>query len=210
MIPTPASKLDYYIKILDSALRKERRLGDIDRHNIQNAILQYKKDCPEHSLVLQGLIYAVDGDEAASIKCTKKAVEIAPHSIFAHMNLAYAGIRYGSEDIASPAARKVFDLCVEQNNWAALENLTAISSIINDSNLLHDIINVATKLKIKSYVIAAGAIMLSMDGESDEDCVNILENTFSDAILKESSIKINDNLWSEMEELADELEKYMD
>lgn len=90
-----------------------------------------------------------------------------------------------------------------------IDNLAQFAIGNGDMESLAEIICIANKVNLCTPILTQAALLLSMDGESDENAINILGMVISDDYLRSNSTIISDDDWQKMKKLADELSPFV-
>lgn len=209
-MPVPVLKINELAAKLDAAISGAKRLGDLDRYEINKFVETMIDKAPVPALVLRAALHHYDGDINAAIQDFQTAITIAPQSLEAHSNFAVLLGKAGYTEEASREIRKSLDICKNTGSWLHLEPLVVTSVNIGDMEAVSEIVHLANKLKTPSRIIADAAMILSLESASDEESVEILHTMISVNGLKESCSSISDEEWANMKSFADELSHYLD
>lgn len=209
-MPVPALKVGELVTKLNAALYGGKRLGDLDRYEINKYIEATFHKNPVSSLVLRAALAHYDGDIDAAISDFKSAIKLAPKSLEAHSNFAVLLGRSGYSEEASEEIRISLELCKETSMWVSLEPLVVTAVNIGDMEAVSEIVRLANKLKIPSRLILDAALILSIESAPDEDAVEMLQKMLSASGDEESCSPISDEDWANMKSFADELSHYVD
>lgn len=201
-----APQINQFIDILNNCLSEGKRVGDLNRFAMQRYIREKMPCEPMWALMLRGLLAHVDGRLEDARQDLERAAEINPSSLAISSNLAILLAEAGCDECAAEQARRVLRLSSEQNDWSFLDGMTEVAVGLGALDIVADVIRIANKLDICTPTISQAALLLFVDGESDQETLKNFDSALNEEKLRPLSKKMSDERWAELEKLAEELE----
>lgn len=205
----PALKVNEYIQKLNECRLNKQPLGDIDRFDIENHIRSTMPDHPEWAMMLRSVLAHTDGKIDEAKTDMESAAIIAPHSLTIRNNMAILLAEAGYEELAIHEVRQVLYLSCKQNSFEYLDGMAQLAISLGDMDSISEIIRIANKIQLCTPMLTQAALLLHVEGESDEDIASILDQSISYDDLRMCSMEISDVHWQEMKKFADELAPFV-
>lgn len=182
--------------------------GDIESHTLLKKLENARTLFPSNAYKGLGMLAALNDDIELTNYNYRKAAEYAPTEPTIYYNYALSLMRLGYPDEAVAELKKVLKCGISAK--PLLNDLAANALALGDEELILDTLSLANKLQYNAPNIFLLACYVGVaNADSPDEEAQILDMTFSEKFLRNNSVKISEDAWKEMQNLADELGKYI-
>ncbi len=205
-MPAPAPKpISGIIQRISKLFDGERR--DIERLNLEREIDGLKNSDPAGAFICLAALAALDKDEPAMRDYFDLAFNTRERLPEIYYNMGMGLLSFGHIDEAVDSFNKCLDLTPVSET---LLNDTARHAIsLDNGDLCQRVLEIANKQKITSQPIIELAAYVGTALSDDADEIEAMLNAaLPDDTLRKNSILVTDEMWAQMQALADKIRPY--
>lgn len=208
-MPLPAPKLlDHVFNRLNELLITGKKLGDIEAHQMEKELKDAIHSQPHNAYLGLATIATLKNDEDLMRYNMEKAFPYCQGSYQWHYNFGVNLINFGCPEEAIEQFKLSLEASGDIRPW--LRDLAHYALVLDDAELSLKVLQTAERFKVKDGLLSSLAVnFLAASAETEDESLTILNNLYSDKMLEKFSHPLSDEEWSEMQNLADELEKYL-
>lgn len=207
-MPLPAHKsLDEIIEWLNFA-KTNKKLGGIDKFNIQRELESCLKSEPTNAFIGLGILATISQDETKMRDYFSCAIENREKTGCVYYNFGLCLIQFNRYEEAANAFRK----SLQSGTQAALfvDDIAFNAMMLGDNDLLLEALRIANKFECNGNHILTAAFQVALANcESPDEANALLNSNFPDSLIQRESVQIDDKKWNKLITLSEEIKKYI-